>query len=689
MQFLAGQKSVEVTNFRGPKQLLQIPNLGPEDAIAAVDCRYLPGTVGSRKGFANAGETSLSSGVDRSIRDMFAWLGANFNRLVMLVGNTALRIRDLATSLEYAVATLTSSDSLSMDIFGGSAYVGTYTYQQVGNQFFQNGVDARIVVQDPVSPATLFADPLWPGPSTPGAPTAASISGAWTPSSIGTGVVTAGVHNFAAIFTTRSGYVFQPLVLDPATRILNAAGGLNYTISFNVAAGLDASFSRLQFAMTPAGEGVGGRYFLIPNPTNNYFVTPAGISGGILQVGISDDDLIATGKNIIEFQQNFFQGQTVQGTAVTLRPYCIRAWQDRMVYVCRIQSSSLPGSQLTESAAFISDAGLPQTISLARSIWQLPGARFITTWQPMRDYSYVFGPNYTYIANYGGSADPVTWQQAQLVDAEIGAPGENCVAANPSKGFVWVANSQGLFLLVGGTYQRKPISWYCTDWQRIDWSAVRDFQLVDIPSEQEIRFYCRLTTPEWGYLVFSYQNGVSPEEVQYTRHLPMSGVQNNFLTRSRMANVHLPSTNRTTLMRTNAKISAGNTIGTFETLKADTDTTVGSDYNPTLNAQQSIFSFYIHAPLPADSIVPMKFNGVSFVVSTPNGGSVEPLVSSKDQTRTQARAVISGQPVNPQTAVTRLFGLQSEGLVVTLVGTGQWLLHKLEVFFGGPLSFRR
>ena len=684
MQFLAGQKSVAVTRFRGPKQLLQIPNLGLEDAISAVNCRYLPGTVGSRKGFANAGETTAPPASTPVVMDMFNWIGANFNRLLLLLGGTLLRIRDLATGTEYPVATVPAADGMSVDVFGGAAYVATYNYQQQGNQFFQNGSSARIIAQDPISPATLIADALWPGPATLGAPTSASIS-AWTPTSIGTGVVTAGTHFFAAVFTTRTGYVFQPIVLN---QTLNAAGALNYTITFNVSAGLAATFSRLQFAMTPAGEGIGGRYFIIPSPTNNYLITPSGITGGVLQVGVSDEDLIANGQNILEFQQNFFQGQTIQGSAVTINPYCVKVWQSRMVYVARIPSSSLPGTNLTESAAFISDDGLPQTISFARSIWQLPGARFISAWQPMRDFSYVFGPNYTYVANYG-SGDPVTWQEAQLVDAELGTPGENCVAANPSKGYVWVANSQGLWLLIGGSYQRVPVSWYCTDWQRIDWSQVKDFQLVDVQSEQEIRFYCALEGSQWRYLVFSYQSGVSAEDVQYTQHTPPSAVSNSILIRSRMLNVHVPATNRTALMRSNARLSSGQPIGVYETLKPDTSATVGSDFDPLAGAEIPIVSSYVHAPLPPDNYTPLKFNGIVLTVSTPNGGTVTPGVAAKDQTRFQTRAVIDNQPANPQTSEARLFALQSEGLVVYLSGFGQWLLHKLEVFWGGSLSFRR
>lgn len=683
MQFLAGQKSTSVTNFQGPKQLLQIPNLGPEDAISAYNCRYIPNGVGSRKGFGLFGTTSYAAGSNRTIGDFFNWIGANFNRLVMLVANTALRIRDLATGTEYSVATLTSSQGMSADVYGGAAYVATYNYQTQGSQLFQTGVDARIIAQDPISPGTLIADTLWPGPSSPGAPVATSFSG-FSQTAVGTGVVTAGTHYLAAIFTTRSGFVFPPLILN---QTLTAVGGQNYTVTFSLTSGIASTFTKLQFALTPAGEGIGGRYFIIPSASNSFLVTPGGIAGGVLQVGVSDQDLIATGQNIIDFQQNFFQGQLIQGTAVNLAPYCIRAWRDRMVYVCQVPSSSLPGSNLRESAAFISDAGLPQTIGFARSIWQLPGARFITAWTPMRDYSYVLGPNYTYIANFG-QGDPATWEDPQLVDAEIGTPGENCVAPNPSKGFVWVANSQGLFLLIGGTYQKQPVSWLCTDWQTIDWTSVAGFQLVDVQSEQEVRFYCRVQLSPglflWRYLVFSYQNGVTPDAVQYTSHESPLGAGFGYL--SRMANVYDPTLNRVRLVRTNV-ISTGNFVGVLEALKLDSDTTIGTDsYN---GNDFPITSFYLHSPLPTDNWSPLKINGIGVGVSTLNNGAVVPSVSSKDGTRSKTLAVIQNQPVAPQRNAIRLFTMQSEGVQIGLAGLGQWLLHELEVYWGDGFSFRR
>lgn len=695
MQFLAGQKSTAVSRFDGPQQTVEVPNLGPTQAVEAYNCRYTPMGVGCRKGWAAAGQTTYATGTNRTISGFYNWVGANFNRLIMLMGGVALRIRDLGTFIEYAVGSPLSGfcADISTDVFGGSAYVAGYNYTTIGTQTIPIGVDARIIAQDPIVPATLVSDPLWPGPGSSGAPTQTTVSITATTAVAATGgVVSAGVHYFAAVFTTRTGYVFQPLQVSPLLpgQTLTASGTQNYTVQFNVAAGLNATYSKLQFAMTPAGENINGRYFIIPNASNSYLITAAGIVGGVLQVGISDEDLIATGTNILEFQQNFFQGQTIQGTAVNLRPYIIKTWGDRMVYVCQIPSSSLPGTQLLESAAFISDPGLPQTIQFGQSIWQLPGARPITAWVPMRDFSYVFGPNFTYIC-YQSIDKPVTWGNAQIVDEQIGVVNENCVARNPSKGYVWVANQQGLWLLIGSSYSVKPISWYCSDWARIAWDNPASLSLVDNQADQEVRFRCAYRNADGTVVnrvfVFSYQRGVTAEAVQYTFHQPESG-DSSFGSSGKMATVYDSNLNQIRLVRTNFFTSGGGvSLGNIEYLNLETSTTLYEDSIPNVG-QAAVISSYEHAPLPADNWTPLKFNGAMYAISTPSG-TVNPSIKDKGGTRVINLAPISGESATPEQSVTRMFAMQSEGIRVRLDAIGGWILHQLEVFNGGPLSFRR
>ena len=696
MQFLAGQKSTAVTRFDGPQQTVEVPNLGPTQAVEAYNCRYTPTGVGCRKGWTSGGATTYTATTNRTITGFYNWVGANFNRLIMLIGGTVLRLRDLGTFAEYATgATFSGSCSnISTDVYGGSAYVAGYNYTTIGTQTIPVGVDARIIAQDPLTPATLVADPLWPGPGSAGAPVQTSVVITATTAIAATGGdVSAGVHYFTAVFTTRTGYVFHPLQVSPlaAGQTLTASGTQNYTVQFNVLAGLAGTYSKLQFAMTPANENINGRYFVIPDAANSYLVTALGIAGGVLQVGISDEDLITTGTNIIEFQQNFSQGQIIQGNAVTLKPYIIKTWGDRMVYVCQIPSSSLPGSQLLESAAFISDPGLPQTIQFGASIWQLPGARPITAWVPMRDFSYVFGPNFTYIC-YQSIDKPVTWGNAQIVDEQIGVVNENCVARNPSKGYVWVANQQGLWLLIGSSYAAKPVSWYCSDWFKIVWDNPFDLSLVDNQSDQEIRFRCSLREPGFGtisetVLVFSYQRGVDANSVQYTRHQPESA--NSFSGSSgKMGTIYDSTFNRIRLARTNWYTPGGGIlIGNIEYLNQDSDTNLYEDSIPGVGLA-AVQSYYEHAPLPADNWTPLKFNGLQMAISTPSG-TVNPSVKDKSGTRILNLAPISAQPAAPEGSVTRMFAMQSEGIRVRLDAIGGWILHQLEVFNGGPLSFRR
>lgn len=703
MQFLAGQKSTAVSRFDGPQQTVEIPNLGDTQAVEAYNCRYTPTGVGCRYGWFGRYPTSIAPSVSGSyIFQFWNWIGSNFNRLVMLMSSpaTGLPILRITTSADertvYSFAS--AAEGMATSTFGGSLYVGTYNFNASGGVPQPAGVESIIVAQDPISPATIVADPLWPGPGSSGAPTQTStVITATTAVAATGGQVSAGVHYFTAVFTTRTGYVFQPLQVSPlvANQYLTASGTQNYTVQFNVAAGLAGTYSKLQFAMTPANETINGRYFIIPNASNSYLVTAAGIAGGVLQVGVNDEDLIATGINIVEYQQNFYQGQTVQGVAVTLRPYIIKAWGERMVYGAQIASSSLPGSNLTESALFISDPGLPQTIALARSIYQLPSARPITAVLPLRDFAYIFGPTYTYIA-YEGSGDPVTWPESQQVDSQLGALSDRCVALNSSKGYVWVVNQTGLWLLIGSSYPQKPISFYCSDWSLIDWGYPRAISVVDNYVNQQVMVRVTLTDSSTVVFVFDYQNGITPEAVRYSK---WEGENQSSLGTlgytGYLGTLVDNATGRVSVARSNVNQTGFPKQGVIDTLKSYPPNVYYADQftdqlyaAPSTIATYPITSSYEHAPLPADNWTPVKFNGIELAISTP-GGTVTPSVKDKGGLRTTTLTAISSEPAAPEQSVVRMFSVQSEGLRVRLDALGGWVLHKLSVFNGGPLSFRR
>jgi hypothetical protein len=307
----------------------------------------------------------------------------------------------------------------------------------------------------------------------------------------------------------------------------------------------------------------------------------------------------------------------------------------------------------------------------------------------MRDFSYVFGPNFTYIC-YQSIDKPVTWGNAQIVDEQIGVVNESCVARNPSKGYVWVANQQGLWLLIGSSYAPKPISWYCADWARIAWDNPSSLSLVDNQADQDVRFRCAYRNADGTLVnrifVFSYQRGVTAEAVQYTYHEPESG-DSSFGSSGKMTTVYDSNLNQIRLARTNFYTSGGISLGNIEYLRLETDANLYEDFIPN-GSNVAVESSYEHAPLPADNWTPLKFNGIQMAISTPSG-TVNPSIKDKSGTRIINLAPVSAQPPSPEGSVTRMFSMQTEGIRVRLDVIGGWILHQLEVFNGGPLSFRR
>jgi len=217
---------------------------------------------------------------------------------------------------------------------------------------------------------------------------------------------------------------------------------------------------------------------------------------------------------------------------------------------------------------------------------------------------------------------------------------------------------------------------------------------VDNEADQEIHFRCTLRDPVTNALssvtlVFCYQRGVGPDAIQYSRHNAEYGAQVTGGT-GFIGNVLDPIAGQVRLTRTTAYAFGGITIGQYQYQRRLNDPALYTDNIPGSGGDENvaIASVYEHAPLPTDNWVPLKFNGIQMAISTPSG-TVNPSVKDKGGTRTINLAPISGESASPQASQTRMFSMQSEGLRARIDGIGGWILHKLEVFNGGPLSFRR
>ena len=662
MMFLQGQQSQEVSEFTGPQQTVRIDNLGPTQAVEAINCDYGPKGVGCRRGFELPVPTISSSGI---ITSFFNWLGASFNRL-LYTNPTSIRTTNIDTGVDTLLYTLGSGVPLfaSYEAVGNSVYVAMLKSVPVGTGFQLAGLETIIVSQDPIAPASVTADPIWQA-----APSAALFT-ALTPTLFGAGSSTAGIHHVAIVVTTRSGQVCPPIPVGSVTFDQNKS----YTVAITVGGAIGAQYYRMQFAITEAGAGVNGRYYIIPDVLNSFLLVGGGTK--TLGIGMSDTTLISTGTDTTPFFQNFYQGQLIQGAAVTLQPTFVKAYETRLAFCVLLPASNVPGTQF-ESALLFSDAGLPQSVALDRSIVQLPGAKPITAAATLRGAFYVFGPTYTYVL-YSSVDDPVTWATAQLIDGQVGAPTPFCVCESISKGVIWVANPQGLWALIGGQYQQKPISWYCEDWDYIDWSVQSYLQLVDDTTNQTVTFTAKMNGhPVVGLgtavFAFNYEKGIDSDSVRYSLNSPWDTFQDPATSSFIRLGQSVDANRKQRLVKTHQSIFYYQFLDS--TLNRYTDVTVaGASGVP-------IKSSYTHAPLPTDNSNPIKLNGIQLRLATQNG-VVNPSVLARDGSRPTALApIVTSSGAVTDDTTTRLFDKQSNGMQFKINAVGGWFLDWMQVFW--------
>lgn len=678
--FLTGQQNQEVTRFDGPQQSVRPENLGPTQAVEAFNCEYTPQGVRSRRGW------NSQVAIVGPISDMVAWAAADFSRLVLLINGTTLTARSMDSLASVnTLATLSSSVGFSAAQYGSSLFVAGYNKPFPNPGKIPAGTTSKVVGQDPFTPTTVIADDLWPG-----APSVGNFNLDST-TDFGSGGVTAGQHFLALVITTRTGQVCPPLRLG--WNFTSAANRL-ITVQFDVSAATPDQYYKLQFAMTAANDSQQGRYYIIPQTDNAFAIPAGGLTNAVLAINTPDSVLISEGQPLTDLDANFFQGQVINGVSTTLAPYIVKTHEQRMSYVVRIPSTTIPGVNMTESAILFSDPGLPQSVGLARSIVQLPGARPITAVASQRGAYYVFGPTYTYVL-YSTPDQPVTWATAQLINDQIGASGLNSVCESAGGAYIIVAAPTGLWILSGGAYSAKPLSWYCEDWARITWAEYLNIgiRVVDLVEEQKILVIAPLDTnlEPTHILCFDYANGLSAETVRYSLWQTEGEGQGDWKAYATAMDF---STGKTCLWRAGLARAVGVPAQNQIQVRypydqplsvlypnASTDGNVGAVTVP-------LKSRYIHAPLPTEGDEPLKLNGLELRARTKNG-VITPSVESKDGSRTTGDLlVISDGADSPEAVKTRYFNLRSEGGRFRIDAVGGWLLDKLRMFWAPFTSHR-
>ncbi len=469
---------------------------GPlRNALAARNMRYMFVRTGegvprckptTRAGHANAfnqGSAAVKSMVNFLATD--PTLSALVNRIVFYTG-AEVKVYDQVLGLVSSLSPALTASAFKAQIAQASTrcYIALYDV---------NGIGAT---QGRVVDTSYNADKLFEPPML-------TTNLTLTPADSGTaGSVTAGLHKFALLVTTRTGYTTQPGPMDGTTGVftpasLTAVGGQKVALTVTPNTWPSAAAS-IAIVMSPTTDP--DTYYFVPGAT--YAVMGGGSMPGTINIDISDGDLINCVPAIDYF--SLLCQNPVTKVGPFSPSFCI-PYGNRMVYGA--------GDRV-----YISDPFNYQSITADQHVQYLPGLRQITGGFTYRDNNlYLGGPNYTYSLADNGDV-PSTWAGPKLIDGKIGIPSPTAATQDPSSDQVLVATLSGLRLFANGSYQDPPLSfWQKPDWDRINWAYGSTIEVLNDLDAQTYRVLAPLdaATAPSHEMTFNYMSGKTPETVRY------------------------------------------------------------------------------------------------------------------------------------------------------------------------------
>lgn len=501
---LRDYQQAEIKDFKGPWfSNIEATDVPLGNSLLAQNIRYLPGKAQKRFGFS-----SIQNPLDQ-ITSAENWIyqyrGNDYNYLAYMGQNAAdagdfwLKVMDLSTGnitqiSPDALNPLTKGISFAQS--GSRLYYGCFS----GTTNWGWDIPGVYCKETLFSSGPNQADPLYPLPLT--LPILVDISGFG-------GDVTPGVHNFGYLLTTRSGFTGPPgpgnIIENPVPFTATNTNILQMEINPSLGTWPDW-VGIIQAVMSPVDSP--NHYYTVPGAVQDI----AGIGGSTtnvqLIIDISDDDLVATGTDL----QPATGIDQFAWASPTVNPTVLFPYSSRMVYVTATEDEA------SQSVLLISEPNAYQQLTLDQHAVYLPGQIGITTCFSLYNTLYVLGPHWTYQTADTGDV-PATWPQPQILDSRIGTLSPTGATANAALGVAWVADTGGLYLFSGGSFQLKPVSYFQEDdWNRINWAAPWAVKVVDDKVAKKVRVIAPLdgATSPTHMLVWDYTQGMSAEACNYS-----------------------------------------------------------------------------------------------------------------------------------------------------------------------------
>lgn len=454
-------------------------SLTPARASRAENVRFEGGRVIGRDGFvAGLATTGLVTHLYQWIA--FDALAGDINRLVTFE-NGAIRLRDLIGGGAVTAETIAGAYSITVAEAAARVYVSNY------NSSLQAASELRVVL-----------------PLIAGTPSLKAFMG---PVSIvpvvvdnGAGLCTAGGHKFGYMVESRSGFEGKPspytgAIYSPVTFVVGTDRQVRMTINGSWPA--DAYLVRPTMTTSENPD----KPFVVPG-VDAIEIPPGGGAYSVqFDISISDDDLEATGRTVVE-NLNYL---TQTGGTGPIRPYNIAALGTRMAYLCG-------------DAVYVSEQDDFEVITADQHVVRVPMNRQIVTAFQIRGVNYLLGPRWTYAFMDNGDVAS-TWGNPHVVSEALGTTAIHGAQKATTGDFTWVANEQGLWLF-DGQYPTLPMSYMNEpEWRRINWATARaSLRIVDDAANQVVHVYVPLDseTQNSHRLTWQYNRGHGPFEVDFS-----------------------------------------------------------------------------------------------------------------------------------------------------------------------------
>lgn len=359
--------------------------------------------------------------------------------------------------------------------YGGRAYITpfkTYTFGAISQE---RGMQSEFVY-------------VYDGTGSPARKAAgAAPVGSLTVANGAAGNTDAGIHLFAVVFETSSGYLSAPAAFKNFTTV--AASSVSFsTVPTGGASVVKRHIVATKVIPTYNGNTTGYTYYFIPNATINDNVTTT-----LSNISFFDADLLEDASHLLD---NF--AEIPAGVNLFL-------YHNRMVLVTPYTAIN---------ACYLSAPGEPEAFNQIDGLIEVPSdGNPLTTGAELRDVLYLMKRNRT-VSYVDNDDEPATWPLS-IVDQAYGSPvhgiGTVIDSGSGNVDFLLIATARGVAMF-NGRYILPELTWKLHDfWLSQDKNEFRRIQVVNDAVNQVLY----VTLPDRRLLVGAYGDGMDPQNIRW------------------------------------------------------------------------------------------------------------------------------------------------------------------------------